>query len=105
MAMEHLGRDITFDALEANRALSQRTESVTSRENAIPVDLVWRNLTFDVPLPKRKGEQKQVDLLSNDDELAPGVAPLKPSMRRILHALNGQVRSGQVLAIMVRFPQ
>ncbi|KAI0565719.1 ABC transporter-like protein [Gracilaria domingensis] len=101
VVMHHLGRNIEFDALEANREFRQITESVTSRENAIPVDLVWRNLTFDVPAPKqKKGQKPVIEPASSDGELPPGVAPLKPNMRRILHAVSGQVRSGQVLAIM-----
>lgn len=98
--LKHNGRNIAFDALEANRALHQVADSVTSREAAIPVDFVWRNLTFDVPIPKESGKSATPlpppqETVQND-----GVAPLKPGMKRILHGINGQVRSGQVLAIM-----
>ncbi|CAN8067671.1 unnamed protein product [Agarophyton chilense] len=100
-AMTHLGHDIQFDALAATHELNHLAHSVTSREESIPVDLVWRNLTFDVPLPRSKKRQKAVvQLKQSDAELPSGVAPLKPNMRRILHAVSGQVRSGHVLAIM-----
>lgn len=114
--LKHQGRNIEFDALEAKRALLDTGESVTSRENAIPVDLVWRNLIFDVPLkkgaakdqleskPDPNAETMQFDAQSDPplhhDSATADHSPLKPGMRRILHSLNGQVRSGQVLAIM-----
>lgn len=102
----HAGRNIGFDALEANRSL-QINQSVTSRESSVPVDLVWRDLTFDVPLTKKQvmveakleaEAQAEPTSVKLPDQYEP--TPIKPSMRRILHGLSGQVRSGQVLAIM-----
>lgn len=98
--LKYDGRNIAFDALEANRALQYADRSVTSREAAIPVDLVWRDLTFDVPLPRtRNGKgnaESPIDMASTGYE----PIPVKSGLRRVLHGLNGQVRTGQVLAIM-----
>lgn len=98
----HSGRNIGFDALEANRALDIATESVTSREATVPVDLVWRDLTFDVPHARTKG---RVADPSPDGPLtgphpSKEPTPVRPGMRRVLHGLSGQVKTGQVLAIM-----
>lgn len=98
--LRHGGRNIAFDALEANRALQHMDGSVTSREAAVPVDLVWRDLTFDVPLPKvRNGKGQDT---SPDTQTSTGhePTPVKAGLRRVLHGLSGQVRTGQVLAIM-----
>eukprot|EP00177_Eucheuma_denticulatum_P008708 GFKZ01015826.1.p1 GENE.GFKZ01015826.1~~GFKZ01015826.1.p1 ORF type:complete len:669 (-),score=81.68 GFKZ01015826.1:947-2953(-) len=101
--LHHAGRDIGFDALEANRALAFTSESVTSRDSSIPVDLVWRDLTFDVPLPRTKKSAAAQDTpgpASSSDSNAYEPTPVRPGMRRVLHGLSGQVRTGQVLAIM-----
>lgn len=101
--LRHAGRDIGFDALEANRALAFAPESVTSRDSSIPVDLVWRDLTFDVPLPRTKkssAEGTPAGTASSSDSNGYEPSPVRPGMRRVLHGLSGQVRTGQVLAIM-----
>lgn len=102
----HAGRDIAFDALEANRAFELAADSVTSRQVSIPVNLVWRDITFDVPVPrtvnKGKAPTTAPTTASPPVDSAPDHEPtsIRPGMRRILHGLSGHVRTGQVLAIM-----
>ncbi|CDF32154.1 unnamed protein product [Chondrus crispus] len=83
----HKGCNIGFDALEANRALNRVEDSVTAREAAVPVDLVWRDLTFDELAPTTTSTGREP-------------TPIKQGLKRVLHGLSGQVRTGQVLAIM-----
>lgn len=100
--LQHAGRDIAFDALEANRAFELTADSVTSRETSIPVDLVWRQLTFDVPVLRAVKKSNAPAPASATIDSAPDhdSIPIRPGMRRILHGLSGHVRTGQVLAIM-----
>lgn len=100
----HKGCKIGFDALGANRALNRVEDSVTAREAAVPVDLVWRDLTFDVPLSvtkkRRKGAAPHEELAPTTTSTGHEATPVKHGLRRVLHGLSGQVRTGQVLAIM-----
>lgn len=100
--LTHDGCKIGFDALEANRALERVDESVTAREAAVPVDLVWRDLTFDVPLrkTKKKGATSPEELAATTTSTGHEPTQIKSGLRRVLHGLSGQVRTGQVLAIM-----
>lgn len=100
--LQHAGRDIAFDALEANRALELTTDSVTSRQVSVPVNLVWRDITFDVPIPRsvKKGKAPSAALTPASSAPDHEPTPVKQGMRRILHGLSGHVRTGQVLAIM-----
>lgn len=95
--MTFSGCDISFDALAGHASLQRQLEAtVTSRASSVPVDLVWRNLVFDVPLSKKDSHQSVPEPVSSNQTRT----PLKPGMKRILHHVSGQVRCGQVLAIM-----
>lgn len=106
--MKHEGQDIGFDAMEASMAFRATTgldTSVTSRDTTVPIDLEWRDLTFDVPVGReknRKSSKLAPELVADTPPPMSdgGSTPVKSGTRRVLHGINGQVRSGQVLAIM-----
>lgn len=75
----HNGVDISYDPTDNDVLLTKEGETSTRRH--VSVDLVWKNLSFTVPAPKKgKGGE--------------------PTSKTILHSISGSVRAGTMLAVM-----
>eukprot|EP00178_Gracilaria_changii_P026509 TRINITY_DN815_c0_g1_i2.p1 TRINITY_DN815_c0_g1~~TRINITY_DN815_c0_g1_i2.p1 ORF type:complete len:645 (+),score=141.24 TRINITY_DN815_c0_g1_i2:205-2139(+) len=81
------GVDITYDA---NEQLQFEGELSASARHAERVDLVWKNLTFAVPLKAAKKPNNQP---LPDDHAS-------PRQKMILKSMSGEARAGTMLAVM-----
>lgn len=110
--MIYKGVDIAFDP-HAQEIASR--DGTSTRQGAQPVDIVWRNLTFTVPVKakrvkKRKTAQEDEKPAEPEFEPPEDTVPASPVLdehakraateRVILQRMSGAARAGEMVAIM-----
>jgi ABC-type multidrug transport system ATPase subunit len=70
------------------------------------MSLSWSDITYDIPLPKKKAKEDRLERARQQDDLEIGTKisndtfPLEGGYRRILAGVGGEVKQGQLVAIL-----
>eukprot|EP00737_Agarophyton_chilense_P000791 gb/GEZJ01000879.1/.p1 GENE.gb/GEZJ01000879.1/~~gb/GEZJ01000879.1/.p1 ORF type:complete len:663 (-),score=109.89 gb/GEZJ01000879.1/:2916-4904(-) len=91
----HKGVDVTYDP---NEELGFNGELSASARRAERVDLVWKDLTFSVPVKPKK--VKKGEPHPNLQEHHPDDPPSSSREKLILKSMSGEARAGSMLAVM-----
>ncbi|KAK0547185.1 hypothetical protein OC846_004139 [Tilletia horrida] len=95
-------------------SIDTKAEAVASPAQGTPAPrdsgLEWRNITYDIPLPRKQrkaalaasanGSSEKASPAANSADQGNGVRELKAGDRRILNNISGHVGRGEMLAIL-----
>lgn len=93
--MEYKGIDVSFDPDEDHTVLAGDFE--TSARRTERVDLVWKDLSFTVPV-KASRQKKRTDHLEDEKDAKPAEPVAR--QKQILRGISGYARAGTMLAVM-----
>lgn len=85
------GLDISFDPNAEDETIADALETTSSRRKE-SVDLIWKDLTFSVPVKAKRGKK---DAKSDNPE-----KPVDTKTKTILRNMSGYVKAGSMLAVM-----
>lgn len=97
--MIYNGIDISFNPNAEDDTIAEDLETTSSRRKE-HVGLVWKDLTFSVPVSVKKTKPSKSD--NPNGKLPPEPKAKQPKTREkvILHSMSGSVRAGTILAVM-----